>query len=259
VTTDAWKENNPAGRLFETLTRFNTAGHALGAGSLCQVWVRVFALREDDVDALFLALADVRQLFTEYRGAVEASALNPSWFGQDLPAIAALLNARNLDADWRGYVGSVSDGILRTLAHAAHELSTKTTEARLTTEELQRVREALDGAYASVESLGLDPAAQKSLCSALDAMQSALARYRTLGIQAFWHEWLRALRDVIATEERAQADTSNDKSRWQPARRAFALFMQAATRATSGADTITKIGGAYETLNKWLGDGAANV
>jgi hypothetical protein len=162
-----------------------------------------------------------------------------------------------LDQDWRAYADSANEAILRTLAHAAHELSTVASQTVLSAAELSDVRDTLEAAYAAIEGLDLDPQASASIRSALDGMQSALARYRTLGLEAFWEEWLRVLAHVIATEERAKEEGDQRADRWKPVRRAFSAFTQAAVKFARGADSITKISAAHDVLAKYLGDGAA--
>jgi len=255
MNSEAWTTNNPAGRLYRALHDFKNASKQLGGAPLHHVWAHVFKLSGEDTGALFAALQDVRHVFAEYRAAVETYSSSPQWLLQDVPAITALLNARNLEGDWGQYVDSVSEGVLRTLAHASHELNNTTAEPVLSVAEVQEAREALEAAYQTIDALELDPRARASLQSALDGMQSALARYRTLGIEAFWEEWIRALKDIIAAEERAAAAVEERAAQWKPVRRALALFTKAATLFGRGADAVIKIAGAHDGLTKLLGDG----
>ena len=186
--------DSPAARLHALLVAFRASGHTQGGVGLRHVWQAVFGLAPDDVDGLFERLVDARALVREVRARVEgrsdgAVALHLKHY----PRIEALVAPTNLDADWRAVAGGVDDLALDSLAFTADWLGRVAAEPAVPAPPRRAGAADLDVAREQVRGAPIDPEVRRCLLSALDAVQYALARYRTAGIAAFRAAWVQVL------------------------------------------------------------------
>jgi len=242
---DGVPNNNPAARLHAALVAFRNQGLSSGGSTLAVVWAKVFAFPPTDVDAIFSLVADLRATARQVRALVEPHGDMPAGlFLKHFARIEKLLNATNLDADWRGFDASVDQLALEALEFTAYGLSRSHPEATIDDEELAAARAELEDAYQAVRETSIDATAKQALLSILDAMQDALRRYRTIGIDAFWQALSGALADILAMRPADQVETTeaSDAPSWKSKVTAVLVRLDVyAARAKSGHSLFTSL------------------
>lgn len=193
--------NNPAARLYEILVRFRDLGHADTSGATRAIWCRVFEIGEKDVGALFTHLVDIQNLVRDVRACVENSGeMSVPLHLKHYSRIESLVNQTNLDHAWQNMATAVEEGVLDALAFTADRLGRVAPEPTVSAEEIEAVTAALAQAQEQVRASLIDEEVRRAILTALDAVQYALARYRTAGIEAFRAAWVLVLGTFAAEE-----------------------------------------------------------
>jgi hypothetical protein len=254
--------NNSAARMHDLLVKFRQVANKLGPGhSLREVWAGTLEMSGTELEDLYNGLIEVGLLTRRVNTDVAASPfLDRELYLASFGRVRGLLNPAKLETDWREHSEAFNDVVLTELKLTAHSLGQHHPESTVTDDELSKARESLGLAYKAVVSTPMDDEARNSLLFALGGMRSALARYRTAGIQAFWETWTQMLGTLMSEAKRSPDFQETYQSPTMAPFREAVGFVAKLAATAKGAQAIVDlarlIGGAVDKARQ-LGDGAA--
>ena len=172
--------DNPAERLYRLLNAALSQPSSNKPTS--EVWAEVLNVEHDDLKLFMQEIIELYKLFDDVeKQLLQIEGVDKSLFVEPVSSLKRALPMRNLSINWESSRGYLREVDMRSLRHAAYELSKQPLPPKISDEQLAELSKDITELYEKVAAAPIPEVLKTLILNQLASIQTAIHLYRVRG------------------------------------------------------------------------------